>query len=90
MSKYIVTLTKEERELLSDLASKGEHKSQKILNALILLGCDAGDFQTNRSTNVEIAKVLNISMKKIDRVKKRFVEEGFDMALDKEKQIAFI
>ncbi len=85
MSKYIVTLTKEERELLSGLASKGEHKSQKILNALILLGCDAGDFQTNRSTNEEIAKVLNISMKKIDRVKKRFVEEGFDIALDKRK-----
>lgn len=85
MSKYIVTLTKEERELLSGLASKGEHKSQKILNALILLGCDAGYFQTNRSTNEEIAKVLNISMKKIDRVKKRFVEEGFDIALDKRK-----
>ena len=85
MSKYIVTLTKEERELLSDLASKGEHKSQKILNALVLLGCDAGDFQTNRSKNEEIAKVLNISMKKIDRVKKRFVEEGFDIALDKRK-----
>lgn len=85
MSRYIVTLTKEERELLSDLASKGEHKSQKILNALILLGCDAGGFQTNRSTNEEIAKVLNISMKKIDRVKKRFVEEGFDIALDKRR-----
>ncbi len=85
MNKYIVTLTKEERELLGDLASKGEHKSQKILNALILLGCDAGDFQINRSTNEEIAKVLNISMKKIDRVKKRFVEEGIDIALDKRK-----
>ena len=85
MNKYIVTLTKEEREFLGDLTSKGEHKSQKILNALILLGCDAGDFQTNRSTNDEIAKVLNISMKKIDRVKKRFVEEGIDTALDKRK-----
>ena len=40
MKKYIVTLSKEERETLSALASKGEHKSQKILNALILLGCD--------------------------------------------------
>ena len=85
MNRYIVTLTKEERELLGDLTSKGEHKSQKILNALILLGCDAGDFQINRSTNEEIAKVLNISMKKIDRVKKRFVEDGIDIALDKRK-----
>lgn len=85
MNRYIVTLTKEERELLGELTSKGEHKSQKILNALILLGCDSGDFQSNRSTNEEIAKVLNISMKKIDRVKKRFVEEGIDIALDKRK-----
>ena len=35
--------------------------------------------------NEEMAKVLNISMKKIDRVKKRFVEEGIDIALDKRK-----
>lgn len=85
MNKYIVTLTKEERDLLSSLASKGEHKSQKILNALILLGCDAGSFQTTRSTNEQIAKILNISMKKIDRVKKRFVEEGLEIALNKRK-----
>lgn len=85
MNKYIVALTIEEREFLSGLASKGQHKSQKILNSLILLDCDTGDFQTNRSTNQEIAKVLNVSMKKIDRVKKRFVEEGLDIALDKRK-----
>lgn len=85
MNRYIVKLSKEERELLGDLTSKGEHKTQKILNALILLGCDAGDFQIKRSTNEEIAKVLNISMKKIDRVKKRFIEDGIDIALDKRK-----
>jgi len=85
MKKYIVTLTKEEREVLGSLVSKGKHQSQKILNALILLDCDTGDYQTNRSTNEEIARVLNISMRKIDRVKKRFVEEGFDAALDKRK-----
>jgi len=85
MKKYIVTLTREERELLSGLVSKGKHQAQKILNALILLDCDTGDCQTTRSTNEEIARVLNISMRKIDRVKKRFVEEGFDAALDKRK-----
>jgi transposase len=85
MKKYIVTLTEDEREILGNLVSKGKHRSQKILNALILLGCDAGEFQKSRSTNEEITKVLNISMKKIDRVKKRFVEEGFDVALDGRK-----
>ncbi len=86
MKKYIVTLTKDERKSLSDLASKGKQKSQKILNALILLGCDEGEYQTERSTNEEIARVLHISMRKIDRVKKRFVEDGLDAALDNKKR----
>ena len=45
------------------------------------MNSDEGEFQQNRSRNEEIAKVLNISMKKIDRVKRRFVEEGFEVAL---------
>ncbi len=85
MKQYTVTLTEDEREVLGKLASKGQHKSQKILNALILLGCDRSEYQTKRSTNEQIARVLNISMKKIDRVKKRFVEEGFDIALNGRK-----
>jgi len=83
MKKYTVTLTEDERKTLGDLTSKGTQKSQKILNALILLDCDEGGFQTERSTNEEIARVLHISMRKIDRVKKRFVEGGLDAALDK-------
>jgi hypothetical protein len=38
MKKYIVTLTLDEQDSLSELASKGKHGSQEILNALILLG----------------------------------------------------
>ena len=85
MKKYIVTLTKNERETLDVLTSKGKHRSQKILNALILLGCDEGDYQVKRSTNEEISRILNISMRKIDRVKKRFVEGGPDIALNGRK-----
>lgn len=47
MKKYIVTLAEDERETLSVFASKGRHKSQKILNALILLESDEGEFQKN-------------------------------------------
>jgi hypothetical protein len=85
MKKYIVTLTGDERETLSDLTFKGTQKSQKVLNALILLACDEGEYQTERSTNEEIARVLHISMRKVERVKKRFVEEGFHVALDRKK-----
>jgi len=86
MKKYIVTLTKDERETLSAITSKGKHKSQKILNALILLGCDEGEYQTKRSTNEKIAHILNISMRKIDRVKERFVSESIEVALNGRKR----
>jgi hypothetical protein len=90
MNKYILTLTKDECETLSELTSKGKHNSQKTLNALILLNCDKGEWNVNHSTNEEISRILNISMRKIDRVKKRFVEEGLDVALDGKKEIGFM
>ena len=85
MKKYIVTLTKEEREYLNKIVSKGTHKSQKVINALLLLGCDEGDFQEKRSTNAEISRILEIGMRKIDRVKKRFIEEDLDITLNGKK-----
>lgn len=85
MKKYIVKLSKEEREDLQDITFKGKHKSQKILNAQILLGCDESEFQTERSTNEVIARVLGTSMKKIDRVKKRYVMGGIEATLTKQK-----
>ncbi len=85
MERYVVTLTCEERDELSAITSKGVHTSQKVINALILLGSDEGEHQTDRSTNADLARVLNISTRKINRVKKRFVMEGFDAALTRKK-----
>jgi hypothetical protein len=85
MKKYKVTLTEEERLRLKAMTSKGSHRSQKVLNALILLNCDEGEFQDARTKNEVTASVLQVSMRKIDRVKKRFVEEGFDIALNGRK-----
>jgi hypothetical protein len=85
MKKYIVTLTEEERKFLAELVSRGKHRSPNILNALTLLACDEGEYQRRRSKNEEIARVLNTSMRKIDRVKKRFVVDGLDAALQGKK-----
>lgn len=85
MKKYVVALTREERDELSAITSKGTHTSQKMINALILLGCDEGEHQVDRSTNADLARVLNISTRKIDRVKRRFVMEGFDATLARKK-----
>jgi len=82
MIKYRITLTKEEREELTKIVQKGKHRSQKVLNALVLLNCDEGDYQNNKSRNEDIANILRISMRKIDRTKKTFVEKGLETALN--------
>lgn len=82
VKKYKVTWTKEGREELSVLTSKGLHRSQKVLTALILLNCDESEYQGERAKNEKISNILQISMKKIDRVKKRFVEGRVEIALN--------
>jgi Homeodomain-like domain len=81
MKKYKVTLQKEEREYLETITRKGSHQSQRVVNALILLNCDEGEFNEHRTRGVDVANVLRISMRKVDRAKKRFVEEGLETAL---------
>ncbi len=85
MRKFKVTLDREERASLIAITQKGNHQSRKVLNALILLNCDQGEFQDRWMKNEDVAAVLKISMRKIDRVKKRFVEEGLDVALNGRK-----
>ncbi len=84
MVRYKVTLSKKEREYLLSIIKKGSHKSRKQRNALILLNCDQGEF-SEKATNQEICKILKIGMRTIDRLKKCFVEEGFDVALNGKK-----
>lgn len=83
--KYRIHLTPDERAMLEQIVTKGRHSSQKILNALILLNCDDGPYQPNRFTNEQIVSILPVSMKKIDRVKRRCVEHGVEVALEKQK-----
>jgi transposase len=81
MRKFKVTLEQQERDSLVAITQKGNHRSRKVVNALILLNCDQGRFQNRWMRNEDVAAVLKISMRKIDRVKKRFVEEGLEVAL---------
>jgi transposase len=81
MNTYKVTLSKEERDQLTEMTRTGTHAARKIIHALILLNVDRGTYNTEKQINEEICKVLKIGMRTIDRVKKRFVEEGLDAAL---------
>ncbi len=81
MKRYVVELEARERETLTAVTRKGSHRSQKVINALILLNCDAGQYNERRATGEAIAGVLRISARRVDRVKKRFVEDGLKAAL---------
>jgi transposase len=81
MKKYRVTLREDELVQLNTIVNKGSHKSQKVLNALILLNSNEKSGEVKPS-NEEISKILHVSMRKIDRVKQRFVEEGLEIALN--------
>ena len=84
MKRYTVTLEQSELEALEALEAmtrKGAHRPQKVINALVLLNCDEGAFNERRSTGAVLAEVLRISLRRVDRVKKRFVEVGLEAAL---------
>ena len=73
MIKYRIALTKAEREELMAIIDKGHHTAQTFRNAYILLNCDEGKY-ADKVTNEQISRVLKVSMRTIDRVKKKFVE----------------
>jgi transposase len=81
MTKYKVTLTRHERDELMAIIKGGTHPSKKIIHALILLNCDEGKF-SEKVSNEDVTNVLKIGMRTIDRVKKKFVEEGYEAALE--------
>jgi len=82
MARYIIHLSKSEREQLMEVINKGSHTSQTFRNAYILLNCDEGK-HSEKVTNQQISTVLKVGMRTIDRVKKRFLEEGLEDSLER-------
>ena len=82
MIRYTIKLTKSEVEELMIIINKGSHTSQTFRAAYILLNCDEGKY-SEKVTNEQISKVLKVGMRTIDRVKKKFAEEGLEAVLER-------
>jgi transposase len=82
MIRYTIKLTKPEVEELRAIINKGSHTSQTFRTAYILLNCDEGKY-SDKVTNEQMSKVLKVGMRTIDRVKKKFIEEGLEAALER-------
>lgn len=80
MKRYRVTLTKEERQELQCLIAWGKGAANKLLHARILLKAD----QSKGGPGWEdkhIAEALECGTATVERLRKRFVEEGLEAAL---------
>ena len=82
MIRYRIKLTKNEVEELMDIINKGSHTSLTFRTAYILLNCDEGEY-SQKVSNEQISKVLKVGMRTIDRVKKKFIEEGLEACLER-------
>jgi hypothetical protein len=80
--QYKVTLTEEERKKLIKITKTGKHSSRKVIHALILLNADKGKYAEGFRTNKAIADYLQVGERMVDRIKKRFVEDSLESALE--------
>lgn len=81
--KYKVTLTESERSELGALISKGKSAARKLAHARILLACDEGtDTDRRPPSDTEVAAAVHVSRPTVERVRKAFVEEGLERALN--------
>ena len=86
MIQYTIKLTEDEVRELTTVISKGKHSSQAYRAAYILLNCDKGEYALDPTvTNMEITRILKIGARTIDRINKKFIEEGLDGVLARKK-----
>ena len=67
---------------MHSVINKGSHTSHTFRIAYILLNCDEGSY-SDKITNEQISHILKVGMRTIDRVKKRFIEDGFEAILER-------
>lgn len=80
MKKYKITLTQEERKELDIIINKGHASARKRIHAQILLRADEAKGQDGWK-DIDVAEAYGISLRTVERIRERFVTEGFMVAL---------
>jgi transposase len=79
-NRFHVTLAPAERDELRQLLSSGTAPARKLAHARILLKADSPPDQSG-PFDAAIAAAVAVSVKTVERVRQRFVEEGLEAAL---------
>jgi len=77
--RYVVRLTQKERSQLETLVRSGRAHARKLLYARILLKADADG--RDQWTDERIAEAFEISTATVARERRRFCEDGLEVAL---------
>ncbi len=83
--RYRVTLTQAERSHLLSMTKDGKTPSKRFLNARALLLCDASKGGLHWTVG-KVAEALGVTPRKIEHLKKRFVEDGLETAIGRKKR----
>jgi hypothetical protein len=78
--RYRITLTEQERQDLQRLVSTGKGAAKKLVRARIVLLADQSPGGPAKS-DPEVCDALGCGRATVERVRKQFVEEGLDVAL---------
>lgn len=83
--KYKVKLTANEKLQLKEMVFKGKVAAYKRIHAQILLSADQSSDGPG-CKDADIANSLHIGTATVERVRRRFVEEGLEAALERRPQ----
>lgn len=81
MKKYIITLNDDERMQLRGMLTAGKAAARKLTRARILLKADSG-LGGPGWTDVAISQALEVETQTVANIRRAFVEEGFEVALN--------
>ena len=84
--KYIVRLTHDERKKVKDLVRKGKVAAYKRTHAEIFLQADIGK-EGGGKTDKQISEGLGITVRTIEKTRKRLIEKGIEGAINRSKPI---
>ena len=85
MKRWIVRLEGEERPRLEQMVRGGKAAAYRIRHANVRLAVDESP-SGPRLTDAEVARALGITTRSIERVRRRFVEQGLEACLARKKQ----
>jgi len=83
--RYRVTLTTEERIELENISTKEKRAAQTVLYARALLLLDAGEHSSPWMV-AKVAEAIGKTPRSLEKMKKRFVEEGLGAAIERKKR----